>query len=69
MQPLKDDAVAAEKRAFMKAVLHGLADIEEGRTVILAEVKDVSEWILEEKDSYSLEELSPETTWNSRRCR
>ena len=28
-------------------------------------VKDVSEWVLEEKDSYSLEELSPETTWNS----
>ena len=28
-------------------------------------VKDVSEWVLEEKDFYSIEELSPETTWNS----
>lgn len=28
-------------------------------------VKDVTEWVLEEKESYSLEELSPETTWNS----
>jgi ribosome-binding protein aMBF1 (putative translation factor) len=28
-------------------------------------VKDVSGWELEEKDFYSLEELSPETTWNS----
>lgn len=28
-------------------------------------VKDVTEWQLEEKDFYSIEELSPELTWNS----
>ena len=28
-------------------------------------VQDVTEWVLEEKEFYSLEELSPETTWNS----
>ena len=28
-------------------------------------VTDVTEWALEEKDSYSIEELSPEMTWNS----
>ena len=27
-------------------------------------VKDVTEWELEEKEYYSIEELSPETTWN-----
>ena len=27
-------------------------------------VKDVTEWELEEKETYSIEELSPETTWN-----
>ncbi len=28
-------------------------------------VMDVSEWQLEEKEFYSIEELSPELTWNS----
>lgn len=28
-------------------------------------VKDVTEWNLDEKESYSIAELSPETTWNS----
>ena len=28
-------------------------------------VKDVTEWELEEKEFYSIEELSPEITWNS----
>jgi DNA-binding XRE family transcriptional regulator len=28
-------------------------------------VKDVTEWQLEEKEFYSIEELSPELTWNS----
>jgi DNA-binding XRE family transcriptional regulator len=28
-------------------------------------VKDLTEWELEEKEAYSLEELSPEMTWNS----
>jgi len=27
-------------------------------------VQDVTEWELEEKEYYSVEELSPETTWN-----
>jgi DNA-binding XRE family transcriptional regulator len=27
-------------------------------------VKDVTEWELEEKEYYGIEELSPETTWN-----
>ena len=27
-------------------------------------VKDVTEWALEEKDLYPIEELSPEMTWN-----
>ena len=28
-------------------------------------VKDITEWELQEKESYSIEELSPETSWNS----
>jgi DNA-binding XRE family transcriptional regulator len=28
-------------------------------------IKDVTEWELEEKDSYSIEEVSPEMIWNS----
>lgn len=28
-------------------------------------IKDVTEWELEEKEFYSVEELSPETVWNS----
>jgi DNA-binding XRE family transcriptional regulator len=28
-------------------------------------VKDITEWELEEKEIYSIEELSPEMTWNS----
>jgi DNA-binding XRE family transcriptional regulator len=28
-------------------------------------VKDLTEWQLEEKELYSIEELSPELTWNS----
>lgn len=39
MQSLRDYEADAEERAFMKAVLQGFADIEEGRTVNLAEAK------------------------------
>lgn len=28
-------------------------------------VQDITEWELEEKEFYSIEELSPETSWNS----
>lgn len=39
MQSLADYEAGAEERAFMKAVLQGFADIEEGRTVSLADAK------------------------------
>jgi hypothetical protein len=36
---LSDYEAGTEERAFVKAVLQGFADIEEGRTVSLAEAK------------------------------
>jgi prevent-host-death family protein len=37
VQSLKDYEAFTEERAFMKAVLQGFADIEDGRTVSLAD--------------------------------
>jgi prevent-host-death family protein len=39
VQSLKDYESGTEERAFMKAVLQGFADIEEGRTVSFADAK------------------------------
>lgn len=39
VQSLEDFEAAAEEREFMQAVVKGLADIEEGKTASLAEVK------------------------------
>lgn len=39
MQSISDYEKAEEERAFMRAVVAGLADIEAGREVTLAEVK------------------------------
>jgi prevent-host-death family protein len=39
MQSVTDYETAEEERAFMRAVVTGLADIEAGRDVSLAEVK------------------------------
>lgn len=39
LQSLDDYEAGTEERAFMKAVLTGFADIEEGRTVTFAEAK------------------------------
>lgn len=39
VQSLSDYEAGTEERAFMKAILQGFADIEEGRTVSLAEAK------------------------------
>jgi len=39
MQSLDDFEAKAEEQAFMKAVLQGFADIEEGRTVSLADAQ------------------------------
>ncbi|MBI1921805.1 MAG: type II toxin-antitoxin system Phd/YefM family antitoxin [Geobacter sp.] len=39
VQSLADYEAGTEERAFMKAVLQGFADIEEGRTVSLADAK------------------------------
>ena len=39
VQSLEDYEAGTEERAFMKAVLQGFADIEEGRTVSLADAK------------------------------
>jgi len=39
IQSLRDYETDNEERTFMKAVLQGFADIEEGRTVSLAEAK------------------------------
>jgi prevent-host-death family protein len=40
VQSLKDYETEAEERAFLKAVVQGLVDVEEGRTVSLADVKN-----------------------------
>jgi prevent-host-death family protein len=39
VQSLKDYETVTEESAFMKAVLQGFADIEDGRTVSLADAK------------------------------
>jgi len=39
VQSLKDYEAEAEERDFLKAVVQGLVDVEEGRTVSLADVK------------------------------
>lgn len=39
MQSLRDYEAVTEEREFMKAVLQGFADIDEGRTVSLADAK------------------------------
>jgi len=39
MQSLKDYEAGAEERAFMKAILQGITDIEEGRTMNITEAK------------------------------
>lgn len=39
IQSLRDYEMHSEERTFMKAVLQGLADIEEGRTLSFAEAK------------------------------
>jgi prevent-host-death family protein len=39
LQSLNDYEADTEERAFMKALLSGFADIEEGRTATLAEAK------------------------------
>lgn len=39
IQSLRDYETDSEERTFMKAVLQGFADIEEGRTISLAEAK------------------------------
>lgn len=39
VQSVKDYEAEAEERAFLRAVVQGLMDVEEGRTVSLAEAK------------------------------
>lgn len=39
IQSLRDYETDGEERTFMKAVVQGFADIEEGRTISLAEAK------------------------------
>jgi prevent-host-death family protein len=39
VQSIKDYETEAEERLFLKAVVQGLVDVEEGRTVSLAEAK------------------------------
>lgn len=39
VQSVRDFEADAEERAFLKAVVQGLVDIEEGRTVSLADVR------------------------------
>jgi len=39
VQSLKDYEAETEERAFLKGVVQGLMDVEEGRTVSLADVK------------------------------
>ena len=40
VQSLKDYEAEAEERDFLKAVVQGLVDVEEGRTMSLADVKE-----------------------------
>lgn len=39
VQSVKDYEADAEERAFLKAVVQGLVDVEQGRTVSLADAK------------------------------
>jgi prevent-host-death family protein len=39
VQSVRDYEAEAEERAFLKAVVQGLVDVEEGRTVSLADAK------------------------------
>ncbi len=39
VQSVKDFEADAEERAFLKAVVQGLMDVEEGRTISLADAK------------------------------
>ncbi len=39
VQSVKDFEAEAEERAFLKAVVQGLVDVEEGRTISLADAK------------------------------
>ena len=39
VQSVRDYEAEAEERAFLKAVVQGMMDVEEGRTVNLAEAK------------------------------
>jgi prevent-host-death family protein len=39
MQSLKDYEAGTEERAFMKAILQGITDIEEGRTMNITDAK------------------------------
>lgn len=39
MRPVNDVATADEERAFMRAIVAGLADLEAGRELPLAEAK------------------------------
>ncbi len=39
VQSVKDYEAEAEERAFLKAVVQGLVDVEKGRTVSLADTK------------------------------
>ncbi len=39
VQSVKDYEAEAEERAFLKAVVQGLVDVEQGRTVTLADTK------------------------------
>ncbi len=39
VQSVKDYEAEAEERAFLKAVVQGLVDVEQGRTISLADAK------------------------------
>jgi prevent-host-death family protein len=39
VQSVKDYEAEADERAFLKAVVQGLVDVEEGRTISLADAK------------------------------
>jgi prevent-host-death family protein len=39
VQSVKDYEAEAEERAFLKAVVQGLVDVEEGRTISLADAR------------------------------
>lgn len=43
VQSVRDYEADAEERAFMKAVVQGLVDVEQGRTVSLEDAKTASQ--------------------------